>query len=69
MTDHHLCEVCQGPLNFQHDHKPDWSGLDDGPFLRPPRKKLDPVAPEVERDRRIRAWETRRLKYGRYGHR
>ena len=27
------CAACHGMLTFEHDHKPDQSGLDDGPPL------------------------------------
>ncbi len=65
------CLICGGELSWQHDHKPDQSGLDDGPPLpgQAPRKKPEPKDPaEVSRIRK-EAWETRRQKYGAYGHR
>ncbi len=64
-----FCTICGALLNFEHDHRPDNSGLDDGPEIRPARKR--PVA--KDRDEvgaiRARAWATRRLKYGEHGHR
>lgn len=56
------------------DNRPDGSGLDDGPFLpgygpRKPRKKPTPKSPELMRGIRLRAWATRRAKYGPRGHR
>lgn len=66
------CTICGGLLTYwSHDHKPDLSGLDDGPYLpgRAPRKKADPKSPEEYHEIRSRAWATRRAKYGRYGHR
>lgn len=73
-----ICVVCGGPLvmNYMgrvmrgHDHRPDQSGLDDGPYLpgQAPRKKrvVDPAVVSAER---LRGWETRRSKYGPRGHR
>lgn len=71
MTLLEFCELCQSEATFAHDHKPDNSGLDDGPPLpwRGPRKKAEPVPAEIAADRRKRAWETRRAKWGQYGHR
>jgi len=65
------CQVCAAPLTWEHDHQPDFSGLDDGPYLpgRAPRKKPAPKPVEEVRAIRLRAWETRRKKYGPYGHR
>ncbi len=63
------CPQCGGELTWRHDHRPDNTGLDDGPPLNPPRKKPAPKpAPEI-RDIRARAWATRRKKYGQHGHR
>lgn len=58
------CPICGGVLAFKHDHHPDNSGLDDGPWLpgRAPRKKADPKPAEVVREIRLRAWTTRRAK-------
>ncbi len=71
-----FCEVCHGALTWVHDHKSDLSGIDDGPpdwvcipGVRKPHKKPEPKSPEVMADIRKRAWETRRTKYGKYGHR
>lgn len=69
MTHPEFCELCQSEATFAHDHKPDNSGLDDGPDINPPRKKADPVPAEIAADRRKRAWETRRAKWGQHGHR
>lgn len=74
------CPICgvSGPImqggvwgDFPHDHRPDLSGLDDGPCLpgRAPRKKAHPKTPEEYRDIRARAWATRRATYGQHGHR
>ena len=56
----------------QGDHKPDGSGLDDGPFLpgQAPRKPYthNKSASELAAARRA-AWETRRHVYGPKGHR
>lgn len=52
-----------------NDHRPDNTGLDDGPPLRTPRKRPDPKPTDDIRDIRARAWATRRQKYGKYGHR
>lgn len=66
-----LCPTCGQPLTFAHDHKPDLSGLDDGPYLpgRAPRKKPTPKDPDTVADIKSRAWATRRKKYGPQGHR
>jgi hypothetical protein len=74
------CPICgaSGPTmhhgqwgHFPHNHKPDLSGLDDGPYLpgHEPRKKPAPKSAEETSAIRARAWATRRAKYGRYGHR
>lgn len=73
MTDHSdliavRCEGCGGLLTFPHDHKPDFTGLDDGPPL-PARKRPAPKPADEIRDIRARAWATRRQKYGQHGHR
>lgn len=57
------CSICGDPItDREHDHKPDLSGLDDGPYLpgRAPRKKPPPKTPEKLRAIRARAWATRR---------
>lgn len=66
-----ICMICGQELSWPHDHKPDQSGLDDGPYLpgRAPRKKPEPKTPDELTEIRLRAWETRRAKYGQYGHR
>ena len=53
------------------DNRTDGSGLDDGVFLPgcAPRKKAAPKSPDKIAEIRARAWETRRNKYGRHGHR
>jgi len=48
------CRICLQPLTWRHDHKPDLSGLDDGPPIpRQYRKKVAnapvPPAPSVAR--------------------
>lgn len=65
------CEICGGRLTYEHDHQPDLSGLDDGPYLpgHEPRKKPAPKPAAEIRDIRARAWATRRQKYGQHGHR
>jgi hypothetical protein len=86
------CPICNGTLTWEHDHQPDMSGLDDGPYLPPeprkrrssrgptrsinrarsgqaPRQKMVPKSAEEVRAIRLRAWETRRNRYGPYGHR
>ena len=65
------CNICHGALTWEHDHKTDQSGLDDGPYLPgyAPRKKMVAKSADEVRDIRARAWATRREKYGRYGHR
>lgn len=63
------CDACGGLLTWQHDHRPDNTGLDDGPPLRPPRKKPALKPADEIRDIRARAWATRRQKYGQHGHR
>lgn len=52
------------------DHNP-CDGLDCGVFLpgQQPRKRPALKTPEQMADIRARAWETRRTKYGQYGHR
>jgi len=64
-----ICPVCGFESPFRHDHKPDNTGLDDGPHLHAPRKKAASKPAEVMADIRARAWATRREKYGKYGHR
>lgn len=65
-----ICDVCGMDQSWLHDHKPDQSGLDDGPPLpgHAPRKKMTPKPADEVRNIRARAWATRREKYGRYGH-
>jgi hypothetical protein len=63
-----VCPACGFESYWLHDHKPDNSGLDDGPDLYPPRKKAAPKPPEVMAEIRARAWATRREKYGAHGH-
>lgn len=63
------CPLCGIEALFQHDHKADNTGLDDGPELHSVRKKADPKPQNVVTAIRARAWETRRMKYGAHGHR
>jgi len=63
------CEICGGVLTWKHDHRADNSGIDDGPPIDIPRKKPAPKSPDVMREIRFQAWETRRKKYGPHGHR
>ena len=53
------------------DHRPDGSGLDDGPCLpgHEPRKARAAKSPEETARIRAAAWATRRVKYGKDGHR
>lgn len=64
------CTTCGGQLTWKHDHKPDQSGLDDGPWLpgHAPRRKAAPKPADEVREIRSRAWTTRRAKYGECGH-
>lgn len=66
-----ICETCAGILAFPHDHRPDETGLDDGPWMpgRAPRKKAAPKPADEIREIRTRAWATRRARYGEHGHR
>ena len=66
-----MCPVCGKDTPVLHDHRPDLSGLDDGPYLpsRAPRKKPAPKSPKETRAIRSKAWATRRAKYGKDGHR
>lgn len=67
-----ICPTCGGAeTRGAHDHKPDLSGLDDGPWLpgHGPRRKPAPKPPEELAAIRARAWATRRAKYGPEGHR
>lgn len=68
-----LCKTCHGVIvgGVSHDHQPDQSGLDDGPYLpgHAPRKKMEPKSPDEAARIRAQAWETRRAKYGPNGHR
>lgn len=59
------------PATPPPDHKPDLTGLDDGPWLpgRVPRKRPAPKSPEEMADIRTKAWATRRALYGAGGHR
>ena len=64
------CCICGQPSAWQHDHRPNGTGLDDGPWLpgKAPRKKPEAKTAAVVSDMRRRAWETRRRKYGERGH-
>lgn len=64
---HRLCQVCGQSLSWEHDHREDLSGLDDGPPL-PVRKKPAPKAADEVARIRAQAWGTRRRKYGERGH-
>lgn len=66
-----VCETCGGELTWQHDHKPNNSGLDDGPWLpgRAPPKQPTPKLADELRAIRLHAWDTRRAMYGPKGHR
>lgn len=67
MTDIGFCPICGGLLAWAHDHRDDYSGLDDGPPLIE-RKKPEPKSAEETARIRAQAWETRRKKYGERGH-
>ena len=64
-----FCKTCGGALTWQHDHRPDNTGLDDGPPLSGYTKRAAPKSPEMLSEIRARAWATRREKYGAHGHR
>ena len=64
----YFCDLCGIEATFMHDHKPDNTGVDDGPDLNRPRKKAAPKLPAVTAEIRARAWATRRAKYGVHGH-
>lgn len=65
-----LCDVCTMPLSWEHDHKPDQSGLDDGPPLgRQYVKRAPAKSPEEMKAIRAKAWATRRANYGPCGNR
>lgn len=64
-----LCRVCGAALTWEHDHRGDNTGLDDGPIINPPRKRPAPKSPDALSAIRKRAWKTRRAKYGGRGHR
>lgn len=57
-----------GALYCGGDHRPDNTGLDDGPPLHTPRKKPVPKSAEAVKAIRANAWATRRAKYGERGH-
>lgn len=63
------CPFCGGALTWVHDHRPDNTGLDDGPPLQWPRKKPPPKSIAEIHAIRVKAWATRRQKYGQQGHR
>lgn len=68
--DNTTCPLC-GRDPSDHDHQPDGSGLDDGPYLpgKAPRKRPEPKSREEVAEIRSRAWATRRRKYGPRGRR
>lgn len=55
--------------DWTYDSKEDGSGIDDGPPVPPDRRKSGMKPAEEMTAIRTAAWETRRQKYGRYGHR
>lgn len=63
-----FCQTCGGYGDLPHDHRPDGSGIDDGPAL-PGENRSAAKPPEIVCDIRSRAWATRRAKYGERGHR
>lgn len=64
------CLACGQVNAWPHDHQPDNTGLDDGPWLPgcAPRKKPDPKSAAELTAIRKRAWQTRRNTYGQQGH-
>lgn len=66
-----FCEICGAALSWLHDHKDDFSGIDDGPYRE---KKIDlrlakNSDPDAVSKARKSAWITRRTRYGEAGHR
>lgn len=57
-----------GALYCGGDHRPDLTGLDDGPEIRTPRKRPTPKSQTEIAAIRAAAWATRRAKYGAHGH-
>lgn len=57
-----ICHVCGSLITAPHDHKPDRSGIDDGPPLpgRGPRKRPPAKSREELAAIRAKAWATRR---------
>ncbi len=57
-----FCDICGGVAVVPHEHKPDLTGLDDGPYLIgcAPRKRPAPKSQEELRAIRAKAWATRR---------
>lgn len=66
---HSHCETCGDLTTFPHDHQNDLTGLDDGPWIFPPRNKPTRKTATELRAIRKKAWATRRTKYGSCGHR
>lgn len=67
VTPNAKCETCGALLNWTHDHRDDFSGVDDGPYrAKPPKARKKP---EDVREIRLKAWQTRRERYGECGHR
>ena len=65
-----FCQVCNSEMTFPHDHKPDLSGIDDGPPIGCVYRKKAAPKPSSELARiRAQAWQTRRARYGAHGHR
>ena len=62
-------KAAQDALKSMPDHKPDGSGLDDGPYLpgQAPRKPYS-ISAEKSKTARRQAWKTRRNLYGQKGH-
>ena len=67
MKDGERCLTCGQPLTWEHDHRADLSGVDDGPELMKRKKALPKPAYEIARIR-VEAWATRRQRYGERGH-
>lgn len=62
------CDLCMLRTSRVHDHRSDSSGLDDGILIGRQRKKPEKKPAAELREIRLRAWQTRRLRYGAVGH-
>lgn len=67
-----ICDPCTCAKRVRlpyPDHRPDNTGLDDGPPLYAVRRKPAPKSAAELANIRAQAWATRRAKYGEHGHR